>query len=171
MGRSGENWGQWLHDELIKKSYNVVMPNLSNPDHPDRQQWLTEITGTMDPLGANTIIVAHSLGVTSGLDYLEKAAQPIKGLVCVSGFSDDYGLELNSYFLKEKAVNFDIVNKKVDKVFVFYGDNDPYVPQSLLQLLAENLHVKPKIIPSGGHLNSAAGFTNFSQLLEAVLAI
>jgi len=171
MGSAGAHWGQWLHDELTKKSYVVVMPTLSNSDHPARNTWLAEISGIMRDLGGDTVIVAHSLGVTSSLDYLEQASQPIKGLVSVSGFSDDYGLELNSYFLKEKSVDFSRVNKNVGKAVVFYGDDDPYVPQESLRLLADNLEVKPVILPNGGHLNTAAGFAEFPQLLDAVLSI
>jgi len=171
MGHAGENWGQWLFDELTNKSYTVIMPTLSNADRPDRHEWLAEITDNMQNLGEDTIIVAHSLGVTSALDYLEQADRPISNLISVSGFANDYGLELNSYFLKEKSIDFDAVNKNIGKSFVFYGDNDPYVPQLSLQQLADDLQVKPVIISTGGHLNSAAGFTKFPQLLEAVLSI
>jgi len=107
MGKSGDNWGQWLKDELVHRSYEVTMPRLSDADHPVRQKWLVEITQSMQSIEGDTIIVAHSLGVTSALDYLEKAIHPIKGLVSVSGFADNYGLELNSYFLEEKAIDFE----------------------------------------------------------------
>jgi len=171
LGSAGENWGQWLCDELITRSYNVTMPSLPNSDHPDRQEWYTVIANLMAELGSDTIIVAHSLGVTSSLDFLETAAQPIKGLVSVSGFSDDYGYKLNSYFLKEKNVDFEKVNKNLGKAFAFFGDNDPYVTQEALHNLADALKVKPVIIPNGGHLNAAAGFNQFPQLLDAVLSV
>ena len=171
MGKAGENWGQWLHDELLDRSYEVAMPSLSDPNHPTRQKWLAEITNNMQSIKGDTIIVAHSLGVTSALDYLEKTSHPVKGLVSVSGFADDYGLELNSYFLKEKTIDFESVNKNVGKAFVFFGDNDPYVPQSSLHKLADDLNVDPVVIPEGGHLNAAVGYTEFPQLLEAVLSI
>ena len=171
MGKAGENWGQWLHDQLVNKSYNVVMPNLSNPDHPSRKKWLSEISAKMKDLGSDTIIVAHSLGVTSALDFLEVATMPVKGLISVSGFADDYGMELNSYFLGEKTIDFNKVNKNIGNATVLFGDNDPYVPQSSLYLLASGLRVNPIVIHDGGHLNAAVGFNTFPQLLEASLAI
>ena len=170
LGKAGENWEQWLHDELISKSYTVTMPNLPDPDHPSRQKWLAQVTENIkNP--EETIIVAHSSGVTSGLDYLEKASRPIKGFVSVSGFAGDIGLELNSYFLNEKAIDFELVNKNIGEAFVFFGDNDPYVPQVSLHMLANDLKVNPVIIPEGGHLNTAAGFTQFPQILDAVLSV
>lgn len=126
MGKAGENWGQWLHDQLIERSYNVVMPNLSDPDHPDRKKWLDEITAHMEGLGSDTIIVAHSLGVTSALDFLEEATNPVKGIISVSGFADDYGLELNSYFLGEKTIDFNKVNKNIDNAIELIA----YLPPS-----------------------------------------
>src|SRR5581483_2084122 len=153
MGRAGENWGQWLHDELMSRSYSVTMPTLPRADHPDRAEWRAVITQLMADLGNNTVIVAHSLGVTSALDFLENAEQSVKALLSVSGFADDYGLKLNSYFLREKTVNFDKVNSHLERAFVFFGDNDPYVPQASLHALAEALNVQPTILPGGGHLN------------------
>ena len=171
QGKAGENWGQWLNDSLIKKSYNVFMPTLPEPDHPDRNTWYNEIKLIADKQSNNLIIVAHSLGVTSALDYIEQSTFKVKGLVSVSGFADDYGLELNSYFLKKKQINFDKVNKNLEKAFVFYGDNDPYVTQEALKSLAKELKVNPVVIKNGGHLNSSAGFTEFPKLLETVLSI
>lgn len=171
MGHAGENWGQWLYDELTKRAYSVTMPTLSAADHPARKKWLEEITAIMEPLGSDTVIVAHSLGVTSALDYLELPGHQVKGLVCASGFSDDYGLELNSYFLKDKDIDFGRVNRNLEKAAVLFGDNDPYVPQSSLRLLASNLQVEPIVIPGGGHLNAQAGFSEFPQLLAALLSM
>lgn len=106
MGSADENWGQWLHDELTRKSRTVVMPILPEADHPDRAAWLNTVTSMMTDLGPDTIIVAHSLGVTSAPDFLEVTIQSIAALVSVSGFADDYGLALNSYFLKERSIDF-----------------------------------------------------------------
>ena len=149
------------------------MPNLPNAIHPDRQSWLNEIkklTTDIDP--AELIIVAHSLGTTSTLDYLEQAPAQIKALVSVSGLAEDYGSDLNSYFLKEKSIDFDKVNHNLGQAFVLYGDDDPYVPQPILKSLADNLKIKkPIIIPKGGHLNNETGFNQFPQLLKMILSI
>jgi len=171
MGSAGENWGQWLSDQLEARAYTLTMPTLPNPDHPDRTEWLNVITKLMTKLGSDTIIVGHSIGVTSALDYLENTNVPIKGLISVSGIFDEYGLELNRYFLKVRSIDADKVKKNMGKAFAFYGDDDPYVPQDSLQLLADKLNVKPVILSKGGHLNATAGFTEFPQLLDTILSI
>lgn len=170
FGKSGENWMGWLGDELGVRGFNVMMPNLPNADHPDRNEWLKFICNIIDN-NDNLIIVGHSLGVTSALDYIEQSHHKIKALFSVSGFSQDYGLELNSYFLKQKDIYSNKVNSNLEKAFVYYGDNDPYVTQEALAYLADKLNVKPNIIKNGGHLNEAAGYTEFPQLLNDILTI
>lgn len=168
-GRAGIHWQKWLNDELSKSGYNVIIPNLPNSDHPDRSQWLSEIkrqTRSVDL--QNLIIVGHSLGVISALDFIENLESPIKALISVGGFSEDYGAELNSYFVKERVIDFNKVHKNLKKAVVIFGDNDPRVPRAALISLTHELGVEPVIIKGGGHLNTEAGFTTFPQLLEII---
>ncbi len=168
-GHAGIHWQQWLHDQLTQKGHTVIMPNLLQPDHPIRKNWLRAIQNlTKDIKLDDLIIVGHSLGVTSALDFIENTPTKVKGLVSVSGFSDDYQAELNSYFLRERIINFKKIKQNLNKSFVLYGNNDPYVPQNILKSLAIKLDIIPTIIPNGGHLNTDSGFTTFPQLLEII---
>jgi len=171
-GYAGIHWQQWLHDELSDSGNTVIMPTLSNADHPDRSVWLAELiksVGDTDP--SDLIIVGHSLGVTTALDFVEQIASPVKALISVSGFATDYEAELNSYFLRLKHVNFDKVRKNIQQSFVLFGDNDPYVTQAALHEVATELRVTPIIISEGGHLNSETGYTKFPKLLEIIESI
>jgi predicted alpha/beta hydrolase family esterase len=166
---AGAHWQQRLHDQLVQQGHTVLMPNLSNPEHPDRMAWLEEVrnlVGNIDP--NQLVIVGHSLGVPTALDYIEALTTPLRSLISVSGFAVDYGSELNSYFMQARTIDFKSVNAHLGHAQVFFGDDDPYVTQSALQSLADNLHVKPHIINKGGHLNSESGFMQFPVLLKAV---
>jgi predicted alpha/beta hydrolase family esterase len=166
-GHAGIHWQQWLHDELLKQEYIVLMPDLPEPDHPDRKIWLAEIQKTLDGVNLGQLtIVGHSLGVAAALDFIEQAADQINRLLAVSGFAEDYGAELNSYFLREKSIDFKKVRHNLRWAAVVYGDDDPYVTQAALRYLADSLGVQPVIIPKGGHLNTESGFTEFPQLIE-----
>jgi hypothetical protein len=166
-GYAGIHWQQWLHDELVKMGNVVIMPTLPDANRPDRKTWLKTVEGIIENVNpADLIIVAHSLGVVTALDLIEE--NPVKDLISVSGFVSDYGAEMNDYFLKEKNIDFDKVNKNLEKAFVIFGDNDPYVPQDALRPVAESLKVKPEIIPNGGHLNTEAGYKTFPRLLEII---
>lgn len=143
------------------------MPNLPDSSHPDRKIWLKTIKEVVGGINfSNLIIVAHSLSVSVALDLIEQVQ--IGSLIFVSGFAYDYGAKLNSYFLSERNIDFDKVNKNLKQVFVIYGDNDPYVPQKVLKSLADNLKVQPEIISNGGHLNTDVGYKTFPRLLEII---
>lgn len=165
------HWQSWLGSGLQSLGYKVNMPELPDSDHPDRQGWLSTAKQSVKSVNLqDLIIVGHSLGVTTALDFIEQADQKINGLVSVSGFAEPYGAELNEYFLAEKSIDFSKINSNLVWSKVFYGDDDPYVSQDALKRLADSLDVSPHIITNGGHLNTEAGFTEFPQLIEAIEA-
>jgi predicted alpha/beta hydrolase family esterase len=166
-GRAGIHWEGWLAQELEKLGNRVIMPTLPAAERSDRKTWLNSVRKLVDDVDlSDLIIVGHSLGVVTALDLIEQT--PVKALISVSGFVSDYGAEMNGYFLKEKTIDFDKVNKNLQKKFVIYGDNDPYVPQATLKSLADNLKINPEVIPNGGHLNTDAGYISFPRLLEII---
>ena len=55
------------------------------------------------------------------------------------------------------------------KIICFAGDNDPYLPQDVLQRFSTLCGAKEFIIiPNGGHLNAESGYTTFPLLLETI---
>lgn len=168
-GHAGIHWQQWLYDQLAAAGHNVVMPDLPDAGHPDRHTWLGTVQlcmATLDP--AETIIVGHSLGVTTALDYLEELDGTLLGLVSVSGFYYPLGSELNEYFMQEKVIDMERVQAHTRNVYVVYGDDDPYVPQPALADVAEKLDVQPLVIPNGGHINTSAGYLELPQVLAFI---
>lgn len=171
-GHAGIHWQGWLHNELIVLGHKVIMPTLPDVHHPNRHTWLTTIQKLVAHVPTSELIlVGHSLGVASALDFAEASSTAIKALVSVSGFANNYGSELNGYFMAERNIDFAKVTHNLENAFVFYGNNDPYVPQTELADLATQLNVSPTIIPNGGHLNTDAGFTTFPELLSTITSI
>lgn len=171
-GHAGIHWEQWLHDELGARGFTVHMPSLPDGDHPDRTAWLRIVEDVVQKVNpAELIIVGHSLGVTTALDFIEQSPRPIRALVSVSGFASDYGAELNSYFLREQTIDLAKVRRNLGQAIVIYGDDDPYVAPAALAEVATGLGVQPIVIPHGGHLNTERGYTTFPLLLEQILPL
>lgn len=165
FGKAGENWEGWLKQELEKKGYKVHMPQMPNSKHPDRQEWLEyayELVKDIDP--SKLTIIGHSLGVPTGLDLVEKLNTRIDTFASVAGFYEDYGHEINSYFMKEKDIDIEKVKSLIEKAIVLYGDNDPYVTQQALENLAKGLGVESLILKEGGHINEEAGYTELPEI-------
>lgn len=167
QSHAGEHWGRWLARELEKKKHTVDMPELPNSMHPDRFEWLAYVKDLLVEVSPkNLLMIGHSLGVVTALDFIEQSEKKVHGLISVSGFAEDYGADLNGYFMRQKELDFNAINDHLAKSFVLYGDNDPYVPQQTLENLSTLLDVTPKIIPNGGHLNTSAGYEEFPLLVE-----
>ncbi len=167
-GHAGIHWEQWLKNQL-EPSHKILMPTLPESNHPDRALWLHTIQELVKDEDKNSLIlIGHSLGVTTALDYIEQLDEPIAGFVGVSGFVSDYGAKFNGYFLQEKTIDFDKVRHNVNKSVVVFGDDDPYVTQDALKEVADKLYVEPTIVKAGGHLNTETGFTEFPLLLELI---
>jgi len=172
LGHAGIHWQQWLHDQLQAQGHHVIMPTFPEAKHPSRRAWLQEIKDRVKGVKPeDLVLVSHSLGTASALDYLEQPTAKAHALVSVSGMAEDYGAELNSYFLSEKHTDFAKVKPHLDKAVVVYGDNDPYVAPWALQQVADGLGVRPTVIKNGGHLNTEAGYTTFPRLLEVMQAL
>lgn len=171
-GFAGIHWQRWLHDELKARDYKVSMPTLPDTNHPTNKQWRDAITSLIrnEDL-AKLILVAHSMGVPAALEVIQHLKEKIAGFISVGGFYTDYGADLNSYFMSECRIDISKTKKNINKSFVIYGDDDPYVPQQTLKELADSLGVKPIVIKKGGHLNTDAGYTEFPLLLELISRI
>lgn len=168
-GYAGIHWQQWLHDELIKLGHKVIMPNLPDAERPDRDVWFAMVKKLLNEVElGDLIIVGHSLGVVTALDFLESISTPIKSLISVAGFYEDYGLELNSYFMNKKSLDIKFARTKVGSSYVIYGDDDPYVPQDTLSNLTEALEAEEYIVEGGGHLNIERGFIELPLVLDSI---
>ena len=156
QGHAGKHWQGWLSDQLKENGHNIVMETFPNSDKPDRKIWVNFLKSLTEDIPINQqILIGHSLGVVTAMDYIEQLRKPCRGLISVSGFARDYHHPLNSYFLAEKDIDIQMIRKNTREIEIFYGDDDPYVP--------------PVVIKNGGHLNTDTGYTEFPQLLKKCL--
>ncbi|OGL30501.1 hypothetical protein A3F37_01345 [Candidatus Saccharibacteria bacterium RIFCSPHIGHO2_12_FULL_41_12] len=129
-GYAGIHWQGWLADELEKLDYNVLMPEMPEADNPDRSEWLSTIKNLLKNVELkDLIIVGHSLGVTTALDFIEQSDQRINGLVSVSGFAEDYGAELNGEFLKQKNLDFKKIRDNLSWLQYYMEMTIPMLPK------------------------------------------
>ena len=108
------------------------------------------------------------------LRLVERAAEPFEGLFLAAPFIGALGLPaydpINRSFF---AAPFDwagIRERKGRACRCWAGDDDPYVPLSRSQDIADRLAAPLTIVPGGGHLNGETGFLAFPELRDAILA-
>ena len=174
-GGAGTNWFPWLHDALTAEGIEVLRPRFPTPQGQSLAAWLDTSDLAVGSLpAAPTILVGHSLGAALALRLVERAVAPFEGLFLAAGFIGALGLPdydpINQSFF---AAPFDwagIRARKGRACRCWAGDDDPYVPLSPSQEIADALAAPLEILPGGGHLNRETGFNAFPQLRDAILA-
>ena len=172
-GNPNENWFPWLKNELEKLGQEVFVPKFPTPENQTPENWCKVLQKDCPwEFGSDTILVGHSLGATYILNILNRErAESVKASFLVAGFTGDLGdpqFDNINHDFTHQDFDWDLIARTAGKITVIGGDNDPYVPKSEIENLARNLRVEPIFIENGGHLNAAAGYTEFPYLLNLI---
>ena len=169
-GNPEENWFPWLKKELENENYEVIVPKFPTPINQSLESWLRVISKYEGKINEDTVLIGHSLGAAFILDYLEIKNKKIKAAFLVAGYHkllDNEFYELNKTFVY-RDFKWEKIKSNCKKFFVIASDNDPYIPLSTNEELANILGAELKVIHNGGHLNAKAGYEKFPLLLELV---
>ncbi|MFA6522898.1 MAG: alpha/beta fold hydrolase [Candidatus Peribacteraceae bacterium] len=170
-GHSGENWFPWIKEQLDEEGHHAIAPDFPHTDHPKLEEWLELFKRYESDLNEETIFIGHSLGGAFALRLLERMEHPIKAMFLVASVWGTMGNKYDPVMttFTEAPYNWIIIRNNCPHVEVLHADNDPYIRLSLAEELAKNLGTKVTLIRDGKHLNEAAGFTEFPQLLTRIL--
>lgn len=163
------NWQPWLFNEATKLGKRVLCPHFPGPQEQSLESWSRVMDTYRELLNDDVVVFAHSLGPAFVLDYCIKNSLHIGKFVGVVPFYDLIGIdefdEINQSFF---VSDLDLSKFRVlcNDRHAIYSDDDPYVPKSHCEKVAQIIGANTTVIPNGGHLNSGAGFSEFPQLLE-----
>jgi uncharacterized protein len=174
-GGPDTNWFPWLQAELNAKGIEVLRPRFPTPQGQSLDAWFKTYDAAVASLpGAPTLLVGHSLGAAFALRLVERATEPFHGLFLAAGFIGALGFPdydtINQSFFARPFDWAGIRERKGSMGRCWAGDNDPYVPLSRSQEVADSLKTPLEVVPGGSHLNSETGFNAFPQLRDAILA-
>jgi predicted alpha/beta hydrolase family esterase len=173
-GGPDTNWFPWLQTELNAAGIEVVRPCFPTPEGQSLDAWLHAYDRTVAPLpAAPTMLVGHSLGAALALRLAERADAPFEGLFLAACFTGALGLPaydgINHSFFARPFDWAGIRARKGRAGRCWAGDDDPYVPLSRSQAVADGLEVPLEVVPGGGHLNGETGFLAFPRLRDAIV--
>lgn len=168
------NWFPWLRKLLSEREVVSIAPQFPTPNGQSLNSWLQTLEKAAGDLSGRDILVGHSTGAIFFVNALNRIRAAVKATFLVGGFIRPNGSPkydaLNSTFFNPN-LDWATIRRNSGKVFVYCGDNDPYVPLENGIELASCLGVKPSIVPGGGHLNGESGYTRFDELLKDLDAI
>ena len=173
MGKPFENWFPWLESELAEKGICCNIPTFPTPEHQNYLDWkcLMDYYCKLGVVNEETVLVGHSCGAVFLVHYLLLHKIHVKGLICVSGYNNFIsGFEMmdklnESFYIDTESLN---MTTAADKVISFYGDNDPNIPQEILNDFAVKIGGEVHCVPNAGHFNASAGYLTCPEILEAI---
>lgn len=170
-GNPDENWFPWLRTQADTAGFETIVPAFPTPGGQDTAAWHDAFRREVGAVSPDLILVGHSLGAVFILRALEEAEAPARAAYLISGFTGALGIEefdtLNRPFT-EGPYDWARIQRRAERFSVWMGDNDPYVPRDQGEGLARHVGVELTLIPKGGHLNTAAGYTEFPLLWEDI---
>jgi predicted alpha/beta hydrolase family esterase len=140
-GNQAEHWSfafaTWLKDQLEKSGYETFFETMPDSIIARAQYWLPFLK-KYTKAGSDDVLVCWSSGTVAAMRYAEE--NRVKGLILISPYYTDLNDELekqSGYF--DKPWEWEKIKSNVAKIVVFYGDDDPYIPQEEFEYIADKL--------------------------------
>lgn len=170
-GNPQENWFPWLKNELEEEGCKVIVPKFPTPENQNLDSWLEVFKNYEKYVAENTIFVGHSIGPAFILNILERINVKVLASFFVSGFigqlPDKKFNVLNDSFANKKF-DFEKIKRNCKKFFVIDSDNDPYVPLSKGQELADKLNAEQLTVNGARHFNEDSDYIEFPMLFNLI---
>ncbi len=173
-GHPNEHWIPWLKRELEKRGFAVEAPQMPNTESPKIEKWVPFLAKLVGKPDKDTFFVGHSIGCQAVMRYLEKAKEPVGGVVFVAGWVTLKGLETPEEELVAKPwletpIDFGKVKKSAGKIAAFFSDDDPFVPLDDAKVFRDKLGAEIVIEKKKGHYTMETKVREVPAVLEALL--
>lgn len=156
-----EGWALWLKKEMDKTGYESFFETFPDSIIARAQYWLPFLKNHVKA-GQEDVLVGWSSGAVAAMRYAEE--NQIKGSVLISPCYTDGGDELEKqggYY--EKPWNWEAIKNNQEKIALFYGSDDPYIPQLEFQHIVGQLQPEVFKVEGGKHFIE---YETFPQLLK-----
>lgn len=164
---------KWLKEELEKRKYQVIMPEFPNREEISFGAWVKILDLYKDKFNNDTIVIAHSIGNSFLLRYLEINDIHVKLFIGLAGFckkfKTDSRKDLNNA-VEEFCNTSEILKakEKIEKLYAIYSNTDHIVPIDILEDFAEELSSKSILLEKVGHMGSKSGIKHLPEVLRII---
>lgn len=157
----------WLTRELRDRRFDVVAPELPDPENPDRDAWTKAVLDAAAPVDNETIIVGHSLGGATALRFLEaaEARTTPHAMILVATPWMIRDERFRGFFLSE--LDFEVLMWRASKFAVIHAKDDAIIPVDHGRKYASALHARLVETETGGHFQGE----EYPVILETICAL
>lgn len=160
-GNPNLDWYPWLKQELEKKGFDAIIPEMPDPAKPKIDSWVNFLKEQVKNVDNETYFVGHSIGCQTILRYLQSLPENTKigGALFVAGW-----INLTEEALRDDEehiadpwiktfINWFKISKMSDKFTAIFSDDDPFVPLDDEKIFYDKLGAKIIIENKKGHFN------------------
>ena len=177
-GNPEKDWMPWAKEELTKKGYQVIVPDMPDSANPRVETWIQkikEVVGTPQP---TDILVGHSIGCQAILRYMETMPEgtrfgkiifiaPWVTLTEEATPSDEDKLLMKSW--TEDPVDYAMIRGMAGVWTAVFSDDDPWVKyDDNYKIFEEELGAKIILKTGLGHFSAEDGVGPIPFLLELI---
>jgi predicted alpha/beta hydrolase family esterase len=154
----------------------VDVPQFTEPDHPDLEVWLAELTHHLQaaPGAAQRVILAHSCGALLWLHHAARLAGVheegkirFDRVLLVAPPGPDWH-EPDVHGFSPAPLDPAGIRRAAAWTQLVVGDNDATCSVGQAVDMAARLKIDLDVIPGGAHLNTAAGYGPWPAVLDWV---
>ena len=179
-GGPSADWFPWLIDELKKRNFDVIAPQLPDTDNPRIENWVPALAKAVGTPDQNTFFIGHSLGCQTIARYFETLPQDIKvgTVIFVAGFFDSLNREeydqddmQTSNLWLNAPLDLKRVKQHISKSIYYISEDDSDVPLSNKDKFASELGSEVITLNGYGHFKAEEGSTEIPIVLDKLLEI
>lgn len=169
---SKSEWIPWLKDELIKRNFEVLTPDMPETNHPRVSAWVDSLKEAAGKETEQTYFVGHSIGCQTIIRFLNETGQKIGGAVFVAGWFTLENIDDETEIAKpwlEKNIDLNKVKNLLNKSILIISDNDPYgaLEENINDF--KNLGSEIIILPKANHIRGEDGYNELPEALDSIL--
>lgn len=157
-------WAGWLKAELERLGYPTFFETFPDSIIARAEYWLPFLKDHIKA-GGGDVLVGWSSGAVAAMRYTQ--AYSVLGSALISPSISDLGDEIekqSGYF--DTPWNWGSIKAHQQHIALFYGDDDPYVPQAHFEHIAKALEPVVFRVSGAGHFLDRE---TFSELLVYLL--
>lgn len=161
-------WASWLKAELEKRGFATFFETMPDSIIARSEYWLPFLRDHVGA-GEHDVLLGWSSGAVAAMRYAEQHV--IRGSVLVSPSYTDLGDELekqSGYF--DKPWKWKAIKSNQEKIALFWGDDDPYIPQNEFSFIAKQLQPEKFPIHGGKHFIKRQDFPELLGYLQKTYA-
>lgn len=148
-----EHWQSWLETRV--SSTRIGVPDWTTPD---LNGWMQAILATVDQVGDNTILIAHSFGCLAAIRALHRAGHKARGAILVAP------ADPIKFHLDPATISAPLAIRTI----VVGSENDPWMRCQAAQEMADALGANFLNLGRAGHINVESGYGPWPGVLKLI---